>query len=162
MSQLNYWQRLDKLKLHSIERRTERFIIFYTWKSLMNMVPSLEFILWTHPRKGKLIRYKKNNAKSSHMRSMKDISIYGQGPKLFNALPQCIREWEGTFSTFKFMVDNFISLLPDRPCIQGYCTDNNDLYGGMTNSVIHWIRNLNLHDWKPIQDPDPIQEYEDN
>ena len=60
------------------------------------------------------------------------------------------------------MVDNFISLLPDRPCIQGYRTDNNDLYGGMTNSVIHWIRNLNLHDWKPIQDPDAIQEYEDN
>ena len=27
---LNYWQRIAKMKLHSIERRTERFAIFYT------------------------------------------------------------------------------------------------------------------------------------
>ena len=49
------------------------------------------------------------------MRSMKDTSIFGQGPKIYNALPKCIREWEGTFTTFKFMVDNFITLLPERP-----------------------------------------------
>ena len=32
MENLNYWQRLQKLHLLSLQRRRERFVIFYVWK----------------------------------------------------------------------------------------------------------------------------------
>ena len=145
---MNFWQRLSKLKLQSIERRTERFLIFYTWKSIMNIVPSLGFEIWSHPRKGKMIRNQKMSCKSQAMRSVKEKSIYGQGPKIFNSLPQCIREWEGSFMTFKFIVDNFLTLIPDKPCMKGYNSENHDLYGNLTNSIVHWVRNLDLTKWE--------------
>ena len=140
--------------MHSIERRTERFAIFYTWKSLMRIVPSLGFETWNHPRKGKMIRDKKLNCKIQSLRSMKEKSIYGHGPRLYNALPKCIREWDGSFISFKFMLDNFLTLIPDRPCIQGYRNVNHDLYGDMTNSIVHWVRNLELSNWEHKHVPD--------
>ena len=52
---LNYWQRLEKVKLSSINRRVERFRIFYTWKSLNGKVPSLGFTMIDHPKYGRQI-----------------------------------------------------------------------------------------------------------
>ena len=34
MSELNYWQRLQKLSLMSLQKRRERYIILHTWKIL--------------------------------------------------------------------------------------------------------------------------------
>ena len=42
MRDLNYWDRLSRLKLYSLERRRERFIIIYTWKIITGLVPNLE------------------------------------------------------------------------------------------------------------------------
>ena len=74
--------------------------------------------------------------------------------RLYNSLPRTLREWKGSFHTFKCMTDNFLSLIPDRPCIQGYRHENYDIYGDMTNSIVHWIRNMNLSNWEPKPDPD--------
>ena len=37
---LNYWERLKYLKLYSLQRRRERFIIIYMWKIYMGMYPN--------------------------------------------------------------------------------------------------------------------------
>ena len=37
----DYWTRLKRLNLQSIQRRLERFTIIYTWKSLEGLAPSL-------------------------------------------------------------------------------------------------------------------------
>ena len=103
----------------------------------MKIVPDLGFELWDHLRKGNMIRHKKICGKSQSLRSMREKSIYGHGPRLFNVLPRCIREWTGTFSSFKFMVDNFLTLVPDTPCIKGYSNMNHDLFGNLTNSLVH-------------------------
>ena len=114
----------------------------------MGMVPSLKFKIWNHPRKGKLIIMEKNSGRIQSLRTVKDKSIFVQGPKIFNALPRCIREWEGSFDTFKIIVDCFLTLLPDRPCLTGYTSQNKDLYRNQTNEIVHWIRNKNLSEWK--------------
>ena len=145
---MNYWDRLIYLKLNSIERRMERFRIIYTWKSIQGLVPSLGFIIWTHPIKGKLIQYKKNTGSVQSIRTKRDKSIYVQGPKLYNSLPRCIRELECSFDVFKTSLDIFLSIIPDRPCMSGYSSSNYDLYRNETNSIQHWIRNLNLSTWK--------------
>ena len=143
---LNYWQRLSLLKLQSIERRMERFRLIYTWKSLSGLVPSLGFTTWVHPRKGKLI-YEKNSGSVQSIRTKHDKSLYFQGPKLFNSLPKCIRELDCTFDTFKIVLDTFLAMLPDRPCLTDYHNGNNDIHGVETNSIVHWIRNMDLYEW---------------
>ena len=36
---LNYWERLHELKLYSLQRRRERYIMIYIWKITQHMVP---------------------------------------------------------------------------------------------------------------------------
>ena len=55
---LNYWERLYKLKLYSLQRRSERYIILYIWKITQHMVPNIDGIMGhkiktrKHPRHG--------------------------------------------------------------------------------------------------------------
>ena len=37
---LNYWDRLQKLGMYSMERRRERYLIIYVWKILEHKVPN--------------------------------------------------------------------------------------------------------------------------
>ena len=54
---------------------------------------------------------------------------------------------ECTFDTFKKTLDIFLSIIPDKPVMQGYRSNNYDLYKKETNSIIHWIRNMKLEKW---------------
>ena len=49
-SNLNYWQMIHKLQLLSTQRRNERYCLFYTWKSLRNLVPSLNLTVRNEQR----------------------------------------------------------------------------------------------------------------
>ena len=37
---LDYWERMKRVKIYSVERRRERYIILYTWKVLHNLYPN--------------------------------------------------------------------------------------------------------------------------
>ena len=53
MEQLNYWERLAKLKLFSLQRRRERFLIIHTWKIFKELAPNdLHLKFHHHPRLG--------------------------------------------------------------------------------------------------------------
>ena len=117
-----------------------------------NLVPSLGFSYWVHPKMGRMIKYYKNTAKVQSVKTKRDRSIYGQGPILFNALPRCIREHEGTFKSFKALVDIVLDLIPDRPCLNGYRNGNNDIFDKETNTIPIWISNLKLQEWTPPND----------
>ena len=50
---LNYWERLQSLKLYSLERRRERYLILYVWKTKQGMCPNhSEFRFHCHQRLG--------------------------------------------------------------------------------------------------------------
>ncbi len=54
---LDYWERLKKLGLFSLERRRERYLIIYTWKIMERIVPNLPvnpISTYTHKRKGRM------------------------------------------------------------------------------------------------------------
>ena len=136
---MNYWEQLKYTQISSIQRRIERFRIYYTWKSLSNMVPSLGFEKWNHPKYGIMIRIPKVNYKIHSVRTKRDRSIYGQGPILFNSLPRVLREYEGGFNGFKALIDIFLGEIPDRPCLNGYRNGNNDIFGNENNTIPTWI-----------------------
>jgi len=85
-------------------------------------------------------------------------SIFVQGPLIFNQHPKCIREFDGSFDTFKTILNLYLSMIPYQPRIQGYISKNKDLYGKTTNSIIHWIRNLDIGRWEYEKILDSTQE----
>ena len=65
---LNYWERLHELKLYSLKRRRERFIIIYIWKIAQYMVPNVDGTIGhtikirKYPRHGtQFVRYSVSN-----------------------------------------------------------------------------------------------------
>ena len=70
--------------------------------------------------------------------------------ELFNSLTYNIRNHLGTKETFKTKLDTFLSSIPDNPVIPGLIpapicriTCRN------SNSIIDWVRHLNLSDRRP-------------
>ena len=54
LSQLNYWQRLRKLKMNSLQRRFEGYKIIYIWKALEGLVPESDINLVTEDERKSL------------------------------------------------------------------------------------------------------------
>ena len=80
---LGYWERLVKFCLLSMERRMERYKIFYIWKSLNGQVPSLG-LSWDG-RDGNRLTYPKVIGKPGHARTLQRFSIKWEGVRLFNS-----------------------------------------------------------------------------
>ena len=119
MNDKNYWERLAALKLYSLERRRERYMIIYVWKIINNMVPNIDGrnkITTSDTRAG--LQCKRTPLISNSMgriKTCKDNSFFGKGPKLFNCMPRAIREYKGKLETFKAKLDNYLRTIPDQP-----------------------------------------------
>ena len=121
----NYWERLAKLGLFSMERRRERYQIIYIWKIIQGLVHNIEGpnkIEWyEHTRRGRLCRVPGlNNRARVAVQSVKDGSLVVRGPRLFNCLPKEIRNMCVEIDTFKAHLDKYILSIPDRPILPNY------------------------------------------
>ena len=83
-------------------------------------------------------------AGSSAIRTKLQNSILHQGVKIFNSLPQHIRDIPADLPTFKKELDSFLKSVPDQPAIPGFVPGSRDLWGRPSNSIIDWIRTENL------------------
>ena len=129
---LDYWERLLKLSLMSLQRRRERYIILHMWKILHGDVSNdlhIEFV--SRPRTG--IKAKvpclRNGSAIGHQ-SLFDNSFAVMGPRLWNCLPVQINEI-GTFDLFKQKLTSLLMRIPDKPPTKGYSTPN-------SNSILDW------------------------
>ena len=89
ISHLNYWQRLTQLKMYSLERRRERYIIIYTWKILECHVPNIDGPLKiqarNNDRRGRSCQIPPvRNQAMQRIASLRENSFGIQGPRLFN------------------------------------------------------------------------------
>ena len=133
----NYWQRLETLKLFSLERRAERYKIIYTWKILEKLAPNLntnQIESKCSDRRGRYCLVPKLNTKTSgKLTTLRENSFCIQGPRLFNCLPKETRNLSGiTIGTFKRHLNNYLLTLPDQPGIPGYT----GMRPAATNSII--------------------------
>ena len=93
---LNCWKRLHKLKLYSLQRRFERYIIIYIWKITQRMVPNIDSTIGhaikttKDPRHGTqcVIQYPTNRNKAQ---SLQENAITVIEPRLYNSLPKYLR-----------------------------------------------------------------------
>ena len=152
MTQLNYWERLSKLKMLSTERRTERYKIIYLWKTMNGLAPSLgvEAATLADSRLGFTVKIPAKSGSKESVQSMKDQFFSTHAPRLFNSLPKSIRNGSSSMTKeiFKMNVDLFLENVPDHPILAGYHSGNLSLSSRMSNSILDWVRNNpQLLDW---------------
>ena len=126
---LNYWERLKKLKLMSVERRRERYCIIFVYKILHELTPNdLEFEFYESTRHGircKIPPLVKNS--SAKAQSLYDESFRVRGAKLFNIIPQFIKQ-KPTLNSFKSTLTKFLLTVEDHPPVPGFASQNSLLH----------------------------------
>ena len=117
---LNYWERLSKLKLYSLQRRRERFILITMWKILYNQVPCMGIRFRPESRLGiqAVIPSLTTQGRASNRRLF-DESFSFIGPTLWNSLPSEVSTLQ-SFSGFKSKLDKVLQGVPDQPPVTGY------------------------------------------
>ena len=152
MQRLSYWEQLKALKLYSLERRRERYVIIYTWRILEGSVPNISqgstaiTAAW-HVRRGRTCKVPSVlSSASSRVQSIRRASLGIKGPRLFNCLPMHLRNLSGvSVDMFQFKLDKYLMSIPDEPLIPGYT-----MYRTVdSNSILYWIVHTRLQAREP-------------
>ena len=125
MRELSYWQRLERLKLYSLERRRERYLIIYVWKVIQELAPNFEgrdrIRTEESARRGRLcVVPSRRRGAFRRLDTLYEASVPVLGSKLFNCLPKETRGLDGSLDTFKGHLDRFLARIPDKPCLPHY------------------------------------------
>ena len=128
----SYWERLQYLKMMSLQRRRERYAILHMWKILNNKTSNdLSITFDMNIRFGTVAKIPPLNVQSSmKSKSLFDSSFSVLGPSLWNRVPKHVRNIT-SLSNFKSKLDVFLMTIPDKPPVSGYVTQNN-------NSLLEW------------------------
>ena len=138
MQGLDYWERLAELKMYSQERRRERYLIIYVWKVSQLLVSGYTLPFRHNPRRGRLVDIPPvANGAPSAVKNAQETSLRVKGAKLFNLLPQELRNLDKvTVDTFKSNLDSWLNHVPDQPTIPGRQR------AAETNSLLHQVNLL--------------------
>jgi len=96
---VDYWERLTKLKLYSMQRRRERYMIMYMYSIHRGLVPDLGFIGDYNPRTKTKYFAKYNHKASASAKAIRYSIFFTRGPVLYNPLPTDMREPVSTIGT---------------------------------------------------------------
>ena len=140
MEDRNYHQRLKELKIYSLERRRERYLIIYAWEQIENIrenIQNLETRKTGRCRKivQRAIPWARNGVK---LRKLTRTKLYNSTKNkmamLFNQLPAHIANISGMSTiTFKHHLDGWLQTIPDQPRIDNYSA----LVERQSNSILH-------------------------
>ena len=117
LEELDYWERLQFLRLFSQERRRERYRIIFIWKCIQGHVEGYNLKSSVSPRRGRLIVLPKYSSKSpAAVHQARESSLAVHGARLFNTIPQHIREISSdSVDHFKHELDQWLTTIPDQP-----------------------------------------------
>ena len=128
----DYWERLIKLKLLSLQRRRERYSIIQVWKIKNGFAPnSVGMEFYDSARlgvKAKVPRF--NHSAQKSVSTAYDDSFGVKGVRLWNILPKHVNT-QATLESFKVSLGDFLQKFPDRPPVVGYTPPN-------SNSLLDW------------------------
>ena len=121
LDNLNYWERMKKLGIMSLQRRREKLTILLVWKIKYNLIPNvidLKFIE-TKTRTCKKAIVRPLPKVKGNLLTLFENSFAVKAAKLWNKLPQNIANID-SFSVFKIKLDALLKLYPDHPPVRGY------------------------------------------
>ena len=132
MNELNYWERLEKLEILSLQRRRERNIILHIWKIKNKINPNsinIEFKL--HARSSAIRALIKPLPKiKGKLLTQYDESFVIKSARLWNVLPPRLTHVNNV-DVFKSGLKEFLFEVPDKPPIAGYPYTSD-------NSLVNW------------------------
>ena len=142
---LSYWDQLKELKLYSLERRRERYIVIYIWRILEGSAPNISNAITSqwHARRGRMCEVPQISSRATiHVKTIRFSSFASNGPRLFNCLPMHVRNLTGgSVDDFKRTLDLYLQNVPDEPLIPGYT-----LFRAIdSNSITAWSSHLARH-----------------
>ena len=120
---LNYWERLAHLKLMSLQRRRDRYVILMMRKILYKVVPNCCDTKFRMASRNDIIAVIPPLAKSSTLsnQTLYNRSFAVQGPRLWNKVPNTVKAAQSfDFDSFKISLSKFLALIPDNPPVSGY------------------------------------------
>lgn len=127
----NYWERLQELRLYSLQRRRERYQVIHMWKIYKEIIPNdLVFEFYSSRSHGIKCRRPKLNLKNKRISTLRNNYFTSVGPALFNAIPSSITSSK-SLNIFKSKLDKFLHLIPDTPPLPNYVSQNH-------NSILEW------------------------
>ena len=121
LKDLNYWERLKKLNILSLQRRREKLTLCFVWKIKYNCAPNvinLSFVKTNTKSIERAIVRPLPKVKGSLL-SLYENSFAVKAAKLWNKLPFCIAKID-TFKIFQNELDTFLKAYPDNPPVRGY------------------------------------------
>ena len=120
--------------------------IFYIWKTINGLVPNFGLKWDQNENRGTMVNIPilKSEVPKGIV-TLRDQSLSVHGGKLYNSLPQGIRDFRGSKETFKLKLDTFLSDIPDNPVLPGMYPDpicRNSCKN--SNTIPDWIRHLKM------------------
>ena len=125
----DYPSRLKDLNIYSLQRRRERYMIIYIYKIVIHLVTNPGFEIVYNPRTKITVKPKYNNQSSNWVKKARRSSFFVQGPRLYNSIPNYLRELEDTATPSKANVDCF------KRSLDIYLTGILDVPGTLANSI---------------------------
>ena len=129
MQLFNYWERLVKLNIMSLQRRREKHLIIHLWKIKNNIYPNSIDITFKLNNRSQAIKavIKPLPKIKGKILTIYDESFAVKSAKLWNILPSRLTHIDN-IKTFTAALNIFLSTIPDKPPIPGYpYTCNNSL-----------------------------------
>ena len=116
---MNYWERLQHLKMNSQQRMMERYRIIYCWKILEGIDPNCGIFSNNSlsERAGRKFSIPKINSKSRQsVNILREQSFQVHGSQLFNCMPAFIRnKSKCSVQEFNEALDQYNTQIPDQP-----------------------------------------------
>ena len=125
---LSYHERLQTLKLYSLQRRRERYCIILIRKIIENKFQNLSDPILCNfsDRRGRSCVI--SHVDTGRLGTLAYNCFRWRAMRLFNSLPKAIRDINNcSVCSFKQRLDYYFSSIPDLPCPPGF---NNSLDGG--------------------------------
>ena len=127
MKEYNYWDRLKKLDIMSLQRRRERNKIIYLWKIKNGVNPNSVSITF---KENKRLNSEKAVLGSlpktrGRLLTIHDESFLINAAKLWNTLPGELT-YVKSLTVFKSGLDKFLKKIPDEPPLSGYPSRSNN------------------------------------
>jgi len=118
---LDYWDRLKKLDLLSLQRRRERYILIHTWKMANDLAPNdIKMVFKENARHGiKAIVPPLNNKSQRSVATHYENHFGVNAARLWILLPQQVHSLTA-LGPFKVSLARFLEMFPDTPPTKGY------------------------------------------
>ena len=131
---MDYWERIKHLRILSLQRRRERYMIIHVWKVYHEMVPNSTGIsFYNHIRQGPKANLPRiHHTAQKSVQTLREESFGIRAIQLFNRMPASVR-LSTSVDNLKVNLGGFLDTIPDKPPVAGYVAlGDNSLFSLLT------------------------------